>query len=42
MAAIGEDPDIKLAQGETKGLAATKKVEMYSRKSKDLFVEENK
>lgn len=33
MQAIGENPDIKLTDGESRGLEATKKVEIYSRKS---------
>jgi hypothetical protein len=41
MATIGEDPDIRLAEGENKGLDATKRVEMYSRKN-DMLAEENR
>lgn len=41
MAAIGEDPDIRLAEGESKGIEASKSVEMYSRNN-DLLAEENK
>lgn len=33
MSAIGEDPNIKLTDGEERGLEATKKVERYSRKT---------
>lgn len=38
MTAIGEDPDIRLADSETKGIEAIKSVEMYSRKT-DLLAE---
>jgi DNA polymerase III sliding clamp (beta) subunit (PCNA family) len=39
MSAIGEDPDIKLTEGENRGLDAAKKVEIYSRKSNEMFAQ---
>jgi hypothetical protein len=41
MESIGEDPNIKLADDENKGLDGTKRVEMYSRKSNDILFKEN-
>jgi hypothetical protein len=37
MEAVGEDPNIKLADDENKGLDGTKRVEIYSRKSNDIL-----
>ena len=41
MEAIGEDPDIRLAEGEGRGLRAGKRVEIYSRKSNELLAQES-
>lgn len=40
MKTIGEDPDIRLAEGETKGIESSKRVEMYTRKND--FSQENR
>ena len=41
MQAVGEDPNIKLADDENKGLDGAKRVEIYSRKSNDILHKEN-
>lgn len=39
MAAIGENPDIQLTDNDGRGLNSTKKVEVYSRKNNEMFMQ---